>query len=244
MNLITEHNIQLVIFDMDGVLTQTARLHAQAWKKMFDEYLQKREGDNFKPLKIETDYKEYIDGIPRFEGVRAFLNSRDIALPEGSPQDYPDQKTIYGLGMRKNALFLDLLEKEGIHVYEDTLEIIKDLKKDKIKMAAISSSKNCQAIIEKAGLSHYFDAIVGGITSEKEDIKGKPAPDIFLYASKQIDIAPDKAMVIEDAISGVKAGKDGKFALVVGVARNNDKDNLREAGADIVVQKLTELKTK
>lgn len=243
MGFVTAHNIEAVIFDMDGVLTQTASLHAEAWKAMFDEYLQKKDGDSFKPLSIESDYKQHIDGIPRFDGVREFLDSRDIDVPEGTPHDDPAQETIYGLGMRKNELFLDLLEKEGAHVFEDTLRIIKDLKKEKVKIAVISSSRNCRKIIEQVGLSHYFDAIVDGITSEKENIEGKPAPDIFLYASKQLDVEPSQTMVVEDAISGVKAGKAGKFTLVVGLARNNEEVKLREAGADIVIQKLTHLKT-
>ncbi len=234
-------NYKAAIIDMDGVITQTARLHAKAWKEMFDEFLSKREGDSFRPLKIEKDYKQYIDGIPRFDGVRSFLESRNIKVPEGNPGDGPDKDTVYGLGMRKNKIFLELLDVEGVEVYDDTMEVIKKWKQANMKLAVISSSRNCKHIIEKAGLSDFFDVRVDGEVSEEENLKGKPEPDIFLKASDLLGVDIDHAMILEDAISGVRAGKKGNFALVVGVARNGEENELKEAGADVVVKNLREL---
>ncbi|WP_236587708.1 trehalose-phosphatase [Marivirga aurantiaca] len=234
-------NFKAAIIDMDGVITQTARLHAKAWKEMFDDFLSKKEGDDFQPLRIEKDYKQYIDGIPRFDGVRAFLKSRNIQIPEGSPEDGPEKDTVYGLGMRKNKIFLELLKVEGVEVYEDTLEVIKKWKLENMKLAVISSSRNCKHIIESSGLSDFFDVRVDGEISQEENLNGKPEPDIFLKASDLLGIDASQAIVLEDAISGVKAGKKGNFALVVGVARSGEENELKKAGADIVVKNLKEL---
>ncbi len=238
------NSFKAAIIDMDGVITQTAHLHARAWKKMFDEFLKKKQGENFQPLNIKEDYERYIDGMLRFDGVRNFLRSRHINLPEGNPDDRPDQDTIYGLGIRKNEMFLTLLEKEGVHVYQDTLEMLKKWKKEGVKLAVISSSRNCRYIIKTAGLEKYFDVRVDGEISEKENLNSKPDPDIFLKASDLLETEVSQTIVIEDAISGVQAGKKGKFALVVGVARNGQEKALKEAGADVVVKDLTELEYK
>ncbi|MFW5805127.1 MAG: trehalose-phosphatase [Bacteroidales bacterium] len=240
----TFNSFKTVILDMDGVITQTAKLHAKAWKQMFDEFLRKTQGDNFEPLSIERDYKEYIDGVPRFDGVRRFLKSRNIEVPEGSESDNPGDDTVYGLGLRKNALFLEILEKEGAHAYPDTLEMMKKWKKAGIKLAVISASRNCVHILRSAGLEHFFDARVDGVVAKEKNIPGKPEPDVFLKAAELLDAKPSQSIVVEDAIAGVKAGKKGDFGLVVGVARNQKNTALKAAGADIVVHKLTELEDK
>lgn len=232
------------IIDMDGVITQTAMLHAKAWKEMFDAFLKKKQGSDFQELTIEGDYKKYIDGIPRFDGVRRFLRSRNISIPEGDPEDDPDQESIYGLGMKKNKLFLELLEKEGVHVFPDSLEMIRKWKKNNIKLAVISSSRNCKYIIESAGISSLFDVRVDGETSEKENLKGKPEADIFLRAAELLKEDVKHSIVIEDAILGVEAGRKGKFGKVIGVARNGEEKELKAAGADIVIKELTELNDK
>lgn len=230
-----------VILDMDGVITGTASVHATAWKKMFDEFLKKREGENFRPLDIKIDYKKYIDGIPRLDGIRGFLKSRNINIPEGNPDDDSGKNTIHGLGKRKNKIFRDIIEKDGVQVYEDALEMIKKWKKENIKLAVISSSKNCKYILEKAALDDCFEVRVDGNTLKEENLRGKPEPDMFIKAAEYLNAKVEETIIIEDAIQGVQAGKKGKFASVVGVARNGEESTLKEAGADIVVKKLTQL---
>lgn len=229
------------ILDMDGVITQTAKLHAKAWKQMFDEFLEKREGKSFKPMTIEEDYKQHINGKPRYKGVRTFLQSRNIVLPEGSPQDSPDQETVVGLGMRKNNYFLDILEKEGVQLYQDTITMVRKWKEEGIKLAVVSSSRNCKWVMEAAGVLDLFEVRVDGMMLEELKLKGKPDPDIFLKAAEMLGVTPQEAIVVEDAISGVEAGRKGNFKLVVGVARKGEEEALKEKGADVVVHKLTEL---
>lgn len=226
---------------MDGVITQTAILHAKAWKQMFDEFLEQQQGKSYQPLDIEKDYRLYIDGKPRFEGVRSFLASRDFKLPEGSAEEESRRDTVYGLGMRKNELFLAILKKEGIQAYQDAEKMIRQWKQEGIKLAVISSSRNCKYIMEAAGLLELFDVRVDGSMLREKGLKGKPDPDVFLEASEQLGVDPAEAIVIEDAIAGVQAGKKGKFSLVVGVARHGEDQELKEHGADIIVHKLTEL---
>lgn len=239
----TDRHFQAAIFDMDGVLTQTVKLHIKAWTETFNEFLQKTDGANYKPLTIQ-DYKLYIDGVPRLEGIRNFLTSREISLPEGGPDEDIQLDTIFRLGERKNDFFLELVKKEGVEAYSDTIEMAKFWKSKGIKLALISSSKNCKHIIESAGIEDLFEVRVDGITSVEENLKGKPHPDIFLRANELMGVDKSQTIVIEDAILGVKAGKKGGFSLVVGVARDGEEDALYEAGADIVVKKLTELKGK
>ncbi|WP_057937783.1 trehalose-phosphatase [Algoriphagus resistens] len=235
------NTFKAIILDMDGVVTQTATLHAEAWKQMFDSFLESVYGENFHPLVIGKDYKHYIDGIPRYDGVRGFLKSRNLEIPEGNPGDYPDHKTVHGLGNKKNEIFLGLLKTQGAQVYKDALAMLKIWKKEKIKLAIISSSRNCSHVIHSAGLTEYFDTRVDGELSEKENLAGKPAPDIFLKACELLNVEPHEAIVIEDAIAGIKAGKRGGFAVVIGVARHGEGRGMKEAGADIVVKELTEL---
>ncbi len=227
---------------MDGVITQTVRIHANAWKQTFDSFLEKTQGKDYNPLSIEKDYVTYIDGKPRYKGVRSFLKSRNIELPEGKPQDEPSAETIYGLGKRKNEIFLKLLREEGVSVYKDTVKVVKEWREQKMKIGVVSSSRNCRHILETAGLLELFDARVDGEVSEEKQLKGKPEPDIFLEAAKMLGVAPQEAVVIEDAIAGVQAGKKGKFKLVIGVARQGEDKALKEHGADFVVNKLTEIK--
>lgn len=231
-----------VVLDMDGVITKTANIHAGAWKQMFDDFLKEQKGEKFQPLDIERDYNEYIDGKPRKDGIRSFLKSRKIDLPEGGPTDKAEKNTVHGLAKRKNKIFLERLEKDGVEVFEDTIEMLNFWKNKGKKLAVISSSRNCEHIIEKAGLTAIFEIRVDGVVSEEENLKGKPAPDIFLTATEKLGTSKELTIVIEDAISGVKAGKKGNFALVIGVDRNGKSESLKKAGADIVVKKLTELK--
>ncbi|MFO7721433.1 MAG: trehalose-phosphatase, partial [Gillisia sp.] len=241
MSKLKNLNFQAVILDMDGVITKTAKVHAKAWKKMFDEFLEERDGANYQALEIKTDYKKYIDGIPRLDGIRGFLKSRNIDLPEGNSNDDEGKNTIHGLGKRKNKIFRDVIEKDGVQVYEDAMEMIKKWKNENIKLAVISSSKNCKYIMKKSGLEDWFEVRVDGTTLIEENLRGKPEPDMFLKAAKDLNVKLEETIIIEDAIQGVQAGKKGRFAYVVGVARNGEEDSLKEAGADIVVKKLTEL---
>ncbi len=233
--------IQAIILDMDGVITDSARLHANAWKQMFDEYLEKVQGKNFDPLDIGKDYKRFIDGVSRHDGVRAFLESRQLALTEGNPEDDPEVDSIVGLGKRKNNIFLDLMEKEGVDVFPDTLEMVKKWKKEGIKLAVISASRNCRRILEAADMLYWFDVRIDGEIAREQEIPGKPAPDVFIKAMENLNADLDRTLIIEDAIAGIKAGKKGGFSAVVGVARNGEDEALRNAGADIVVHELTEL---
>ncbi len=232
------------ILDMDGVVTQTATVHAKAWKQMFDEFLRKyshSHGKEFREFDIERDYDEYVDGMPRYDGVRKFLASRGITIPEGFDSTNADEDTIYALGKRKNNLFNLIVTQDGVEVYDDTVEKLKQWRSAGMKTAIVSSSKNCRAIIEKAGLTDMFDVRVDGVVSLEIGLDGKPAPDIFLEAAKRLGVKSEEGVVFEDAISGVQAGKAGKFGLVVGVARKNNAEVLIKHGADIAVSKLTEL---
>ncbi|MBD3412822.1 MAG: trehalose-phosphatase [Candidatus Aminicenantes bacterium] len=231
------------IFDMDGVITQTARMHAQSWKKMFDDFLEKRAGKTeAEPFDISSDYKVYVDGKPRYDGVRSFLQSRGIHLPYGRTHDSPEKETICGLGNRKNLIFLQLIEEKGVDVYSSSVKLINEIKSSDIKVAVISASKNCSAILSAAGIPDLFDVQVDGVVSEEIKLKGKPHPDIFLEAARRLDVSPEKSVVVEDSLAGVKAGKKGGFGWVIGVARNKGDDlSLKEHGADQVVSDLGEL---
>jgi trehalose 6-phosphate phosphatase len=233
-----------VIFDLDGVVTRTARIHAAAWKRLFDEYLARRAarlGEEFRPFEIATDYRWYVDGKPRYDGVKSFLNSRSISLPYGSPEDSPDQETVCGLGNSKNRLFTELLKEIGVDVYESTIALIRELRAANIKTAIVTSSKNCTAVLDAAGISRLFDARVDGNEKERRHLKGKPHPDIFLEAARQLEVDPSRAIVVEDAIAGVEAGSRGKFGCVIGVDRGGLADSLLERGANLVVGDLAQV---
>jgi alpha,alpha-trehalase len=230
-----------VLFDLDGVLTATAKLHATCWKKMFDEYLLQRattSGEAFQPFKIATDYKRYVDGKLRYDGVRAFLESRGIDLPWGNPEDPPDRVTVCGLGNRKNELVQGFLASGAVKVFESSVALVRQLRDAGIKTAVVSASKNCRAILEAGGIADLFDARVDGVVAAQLQLAGKPAPDTFLEGARQLGVEPERAVVVEDAVSGVQAGRAGGFGLVIGVDRKGDPEALRNNGADVVVTDL------
>ncbi|KAA9339057.1 beta-phosphoglucomutase family hydrolase [Adhaeribacter soli] len=231
--------MRALIFDMDGVVTQTATLHAQAWKKLFDDFLQNRRektGKSTAPFRIETDYPQYIDGIPRLDGIRNFLKTRGISLPEGSPEDSPETETVWGLGNRKNQYFQELI-KQKVEVFSDTLTWIKQKRAAGYQIAIISASKNCQTILQAAGIEDLFRVRVDGIVAEELHLPGKPAPDVFLEAARQLGVMPEETAVFEDARLGVKAARAGGFGLVVGVNRKQEAETeaLLRNGADLVL---------
>lgn len=230
-----------VIFDLDGVVTRTARLHAAAWKQMFDEFLQGRPGEAQAPFDRASDYRRYVDGKPRYDGVQSFLQARGINLPRGNPDDPPEKETVCGLGNRKNALFLQLLEKKGAEAFESTLVLIRALRRAGIRTAVVSSSRNCVAVLESVNALDMFDAKVDGVDTQRLKLIGKPAPDIFLAAARELGVTPQRAVAVEDAIAGVEAGRAGNFVLVIGVDRAGQADALRAHGADVVVQDLAEV---
>jgi beta-phosphoglucomutase family hydrolase len=236
--------IRACLFDLDGVLTRTAVVHAAAWKEMFDEFLQRRSeqtGEPFVPFDSKADYDRYVDGKPRYDGVRSFLGSRGIELPEGSPDDPPDSDTIAGLGNRKNDLVLALLRRDGVEAYEGSVRYVEAVHEAGLPCAVVSSSANTQEVLRAAGLEHLFQLRVDGLTARAENLKGKPAPDTFLAAARKLGVEPAAAAVFEDALAGVEAGRAGDFGRVVGVDRTGQADALREHGADVVVQDLSEL---
>jgi beta-phosphoglucomutase family hydrolase len=236
--------IRACLFDLDGVLTKTAVVHAAAWKEMFDEFLRRRSeqtGEPFVPFDSKADYDRYVDGKPRYDGVRSFLASRGIELPEGSPDDPPDAETVAGLGNRKNDLVLALLRRDGVEAYEGSVRYVEAVHDAGLPCAVVSSSANTQEVLRAAGLERLFQLRVDGLTARAENLKGKPAPDTFLAAARKLGVEPAAAAVFEDALAGVEAGRAGDFGLVVGVDRTGQADALREHGADVVVQDLSEL---
>jgi beta-phosphoglucomutase family hydrolase len=242
--VITRERYDAVLLDLDGVITDTANLHAACWKQMFDEYLQKRatqRGEAFHPFDIATDYRLYVDGKPRYDGVRDFLTSRGIRLPEGSPDDPPQAETVDGLGNRKNELVNEVIEDIGVEPYEGSVELIRQLRHRGFKIAVVTSSQNCTAVLKAAKLDHFFDVQVDGNVIHAQHLAGKPAPDTYLMAARLLGLEPSRAVVIEDAISGVEAGAAGNFGLVIGVARKGNAEELKHQGAHVVVKDLGEL---
>ncbi len=232
------------LFDMDGVVTQTAVVHAAAWKEMFDDFLRARAektGTEFVPFDAHAEYDAYVDGKPRLDGTRSFLESRGIELPEGTPDDPPGTPTIYGLSNRKNDLVLAKLAAGGVQVYDGTVTYIRSVRAKGISTAIVSSSANTQQILDSAGLADLFDVRVDGLIAAERGLRGKPAPDTFLAAASELHLPPSRAAVFEDALAGVEAGRAGHFALVVGVDRVGQAEELRKHGADIAVQDLAEL---
>jgi beta-phosphoglucomutase family hydrolase len=227
------------LFDLDGVLTQTAKVHAAAWKQMFDQYLRTRP-EPFREF-TQDDYEEYVDGKPRRDGVRSFLASRSIELPDGSPEDPPDDETVAGLGNRKNDLVQRLIHDQGVDVYEGSVRYVKAARDAGLRRAVVSSSANTREVLHVTGIEDLFEAVVDGVTVDREGLKGKPAPDTFLAGARALDTEPAHAVVFEDALAGVEAGRAGNFGFVVGVDRVGHADELREHGADVVVSDLAEL---
>jgi beta-phosphoglucomutase family hydrolase len=236
--------VRACLFDLDGVLTQTAEVHAAAWKQMFDEYLParaSRSGERFEPFDQGEDYERYVDGKPRYDGVRSFLASREIELPQGEPSDPPAAETVDGLGNRKNELVLEMIHDQGVEAYEGSIRFVEAAREEGLGRAVVSSSTNCRDVLVAAGIEELFEARIDGVVAEREHLQGKPAPDTFLAGARALGVAPDGAAVFEDALAGVAAGRAGRFACVVGVDRVGHADALREHGADIVVSDLGEL---
>jgi len=239
-----EPKFDAVIFDLDGVITKTALVHAAAWKKMFDEYLrlrEERDGEAFREFTHAGDYLPYVDGKPRYKGVASFLESRGIDIPFGEPEDDPEAETVCGLGNRKNIMFNKVLDEQGVEVYESTVDILYGLKEAGVRIGVASSSKNCKPVLEKAGLLDLFETRVDGVVSAEIGLNGKPEPDIFTTACDNLGVSYHNSVVVEDAVSGVQAGKKGNFGLTLGVAREENIRELYIGGADIVVEDMAEL---
>jgi trehalose-phosphatase len=241
---ISSREFDAVIFDLDGVVTRTAGVHAATWKELFDEFLRKRaesEGGEFRAFDGEADYQRYVDGKPRYDGIKSFLESRGIELEYGSPGDGADKETVCGLANKKNRLFRAHLKRDGVEVYDSTIALIRKLQEHGLKIGIVSSSKNCAPILDSAGLTEFFEVKVDGVDSAEMELPGKPAPDIFLEAAQQLGVEPSRAVVVEDALSGVQAGRRGGFGCVIGVDRVGQADALKQQGADVVVSDLSEV---
>ncbi|WP_418319201.1 beta-phosphoglucomutase family hydrolase [Piscinibacter sakaiensis] len=243
--LLVPRDVDLVLFDLDGVLTKTAQVHAAAWKRLFDDFLERRSqqtGEPFEPFDIETDYLVHVDGKPRSEGAEAFLASRGIVLPPGTPEDGPEVETIAALGRAKDEHFSRMLEQLGVAIYDSSLALVRQLREHDVKTAVVSSSRHCKAVLEAAGIAGLFDVRVDGNDLGNGKLRGKPAPDSFLEAARRLGIPPSRAVVVEDATAGVAAGRAARFAHVIGVDRGGQAQALRDAGADVVVDDLAQIK--
>lgn len=234
--------LEAFLFDLDGVVTRTASLHARAWKRLFDEFLAERGAlGREAAFRLPEDYVEHVDGKPRYEGVQSFLGARGIDLPFGDPSEAPSGASVCGLGNRKNRLFLQVLDEQGVEVFEGTRALIATLRRHRIKTACVSSSKNCRPVLDRPGLTGLFDVVYDGNDLYREKLPGKPRPDSFLRAAQLLGVGPGQAAVVEDAIVGVAAGRSGGFRLVIGIDRGAGPEMLTGAGADLVVTDLAEL---
>jgi beta-phosphoglucomutase family hydrolase len=236
--------IRACLFDLDGVLTQTARVHAAAWKAMFDGFLSARAaatGGEFVPFDPSRDYEQYVDGKLRYDGVRSFLLSRGIELPEGDAADPPEAETISGLGNRKNELVLWLIKRDGVATFEGSVQYVCAALNVGLRRAVVSASKNCRDVLAAAHIDDLFEEVIDGVVAEREHLSGKPAPDTFLAAARALGVPAAESAVFEDALAGVEAGRAGRFGFVVGVDRLDQRESLHEHGADIVVSDLAEL---
>ena len=242
---LSPHDYDAVLFDLDGVLTRTAKVHAAAWKRMFDEFLEQYAADKdmaFVPFDIDTDYRSYVDGKPRFDGIASFLSSRGIDLPQETPESSSRMQSIRELGSRKNAYFLEHLKQHGVDRYDAAVTLVQSLRDQGIRTAVVSSSSNCHEVLEAAGIASLFDVRVDGTDIQRLALKGKPAPDTFLEAARRLKIDPSRAVVVEDAIAGVEAGRAGLFGCVIGVDRGGSSEGLRKGGADVVVGSLSQVR--
>ena len=238
------NRVHACLFDLDGVLTKTATVHAAAWKQMFDGYLRqraRRAGEEFVPFDAAADYGEYVDGKPRYDGVRSFLASRGIELAEGEEDDPPDAETVCGLGNRKNEIVLRMIREDGVEPYQGSVRYLEAVRDAGLRIAVVSSSTNCRDVLVAAGIEEFFEARIDGVVAEREHLAGKPAPDTYLAGARALDVEPGEAAVFEDALAGVAAGRAGEFTCVVGVDRVGHAEGLREHGATVVVQDLAEL---
>ena len=237
-------SVRACLFDLDGVLTKTAAVHAAAWKEMFDAYLKERAartGESFRPFDAKADYDDYVDGKPRYDGVRSFLASRGIELPQGGPDEPPDRETVDGLGNRKNAIVLRLIREQGVEPYEGSVRYLQAARDAGLRRAVVSSSTNCKDVLEAAGIADLLEVRIDGVVAEREHLRGKPAPDTYLAGARALGVEPAQAAVYEDALAGVEAGRAGRFGTVVGVDRVGQADALRAHGATVVVEDLAEL---
>jgi alpha,alpha-trehalase len=233
-----------LLFDLDGVITRTAAVHAEAWKALFDEFLRRwadEHGEPFRPFDIHTDYARYVDGKRRYDGVASFLASRSIELPTGDPSDAPDERTVCGLGNRKDGYFLDAVAERGVGVFDDTVTLIDASLRAGKRLAVVSASEHCEAVLDRVGLLDRFEVKVTGLEAAAWRLPGKPAPDTFLKAAELLGVPPERAVVFEDAIAGVQAGRAGGFGLVVGVDRGDAAEALAANGAHLVVSDLARL---
>ena len=236
--------VDAVIFDMDGVMTDTAVVHADAWKRLFDEYLEERHrrtGESWKPFDAGEDYRRFVDGKPRYDGVDSFLRSRGVALPWGDPSDASDRETVCGLGNRKDGYFRESLRQAGAKSFSSSVALVRALAAAGIRTAIVSASRNMTEVLDAARVSDLFTVRVSGVDADRLGLSGKPDPAIFLEAARRLDVRPDRAAVVEDALAGVEAGRRGHFGLVVGVDRLDQAEALRAAGADVVVRDLGDL---
>jgi beta-phosphoglucomutase family hydrolase len=235
--------VNTCLFDLDGVLTQTAKVHFAAWKQMFDEYLKQRaerSGERFVEF-AQRDYDRYVDGKPRYDGVQSFLESRGIELPRGKPDDPPDAETVDGLGNRKNALVVELIHTQGVEPYEGSVRYLHAARDAGFRRAVVSSSTNCKDVLKAAGIEDLLEVRMDGVVAEREHLKGKPAPDTYLKAAEMLGAEPKRCAVYEDALAGVESGRAGNFGCVVGVDRVGQAEELKRHGADVVVKDLAEL---
>lgn len=237
-NIFLKIPFKAVVFDLDGVITKTALAHAESWKVMFDAYFKMREardGEPFREFTYENDYLPFVDGRPRYKGVQCFLESRGVSLPFGEPSDSLGAETCCGLGNKKDVVFHDILKRDGVQQYNATVKWIHELKEQGVHIGVASSSKNCPLILQTTGLEPLFETRVDGIVSAEKGLHGKPEPDIFVLAAKNMGVSPKEAVVVEDAAAGVAAGRKGGFGLVIGVAREGNEKELKENGADVVI---------
>jgi beta-phosphoglucomutase family hydrolase len=232
------------LFDLDGVLTRTAVVHDAAWAQVFDDFLRSRAsetGTAFVPFDRDEDYNLYVDGRPRADGVRTFLASRGITLPEGSPDDPPSALTVHGLGNRKNVVLLDVIHREGVQAYDGSVRYLHAARDAGLRRAVVSASANCADVLRAAGIADLLEVRVDGVVAAAQGLRGKPEPDTFLAAARLLGVEPERAAVFEDAVAGVQAGRAGGFGAVIGVDRVDHADELRAGGASIVVKDLSEL---
>jgi alpha,alpha-trehalase len=238
---LSSDHFDAVLFDLDGVLTDSATSHAKSWKRLFDAFLQNRNGGIFEPFDEDVDYRAFVDGKPRLDGIRSFLQGRGIKLPEGMPDDSESALTVHGLGRRKNGYFLEALQEQAITTFPAAIAFLDAVRHAGFKTALVSSSRNARAIVDKAGLADRFDEWIDGNDVQRLALMGKPAPDMFLAAASALGVEPGRAVIIEDAIAGVEAGKRGGFGLVIGVDRTHHPEVLAEAGAHLVVARLSDV---
>lgn len=239
--VIDPKRIAAVIFDMDGVVTQTAGVHMAAWKRLFDEFFEQRAHGTGEPFKefTEADYREYVDGMPRYDGVAKLLASRGVSLPQGAPDDPPGDASVCALGNKKNVYFNREIEERGVQRYDSSVALIERLKAAGVHTGIISASKNTTMVLTAAGVRDLFETQIDGNVAAELGLPGKPAPAVFLEAARRLGVSPDRAAVVEDAIAGVEAGRRGGFALVIGVDRTGHPEALKEGGADVVVHDLS-----